>query len=930
MSFASAQRAPLQIRAAIWDVGYPMHFYLSPFDPTIKVDPNGYSPKLPAELLYESSEILVTEYGDRDRDTTFVNGNGLYVREDITTIIWDFGDGSVSKNTGERIGASHVYKKPGNYTVKVKLLDSNKQVIENASLDISVKPGVLRVTYAALPITPEEPSRLSFVAATFQRELAKDEKITYQWDFGDGNTREGENLDQVNHTYATSGKYKTKLTVTNNYKAEGSSRKTISVVAANTAEVTQTDDVLEPPDVILNEVNLQVSGSINGELNAVSIPISRSVFLASGSNDNCRLWINFYDPAQLTHGSILLNLGVLPGETSNYEFTGKQRLDMYFYPNAKQYREKKSTFDPGHSAGNLGGAMHGYGREAGFRMNSGAIKFTLKNRHYLVGTINAGLKGNLSPKKKDDKDLLIGVTGDFTLNLGSRGPVMDAIETGLGCIEQDFYETKRYPQARQKHVQQERPIIRINFSDKIQPASISKESFQVGYPDADGKFVKAAGKFINDKSKIQFVPDQALRRGVRYTIKLKIGEDGVRSASGSFIKDKDGSGWQESEFWTQLPFSNDADSPSNLSCDVYQSVKNVPLISGKPALMKIYADWPKYNDVHASAQYQEFDAQVKLSDSTTKILGDQVHKFTRPDLRKGWSKARLRKDEAAQYPFVPQGNSANVVGHLSVNTYSDNSARTEYFFNCSTPLWDLAPALSVDVFVLNLGDFGYDDVQDESKEIPQQQTAALINRFTREAKKFAEQVFPIKTLTFSKPVFEDRPKPSFFEWSSSCNDNCFNQLIADLEIDSAADFILITVSPEVLNGGSTNKRLATGQGVIVMSIRDSDIYFDKYVFGLVHEFGHAFDLNHTPVVNYNGREKLLLHRGLRATQKYEGIDGMRISPDGTNWWHKSSALGNDESEHVAPLMYPGLLHTKDTFIPRHQYRSIQVFLESLE
>lgn len=242
---------PLEIKTAgQHKAGHAANFFLTQFESDNIADQSGYSPKIPDEFI--------------------VGDEGVYNRDQSTTVIWDFGDGSKTRNTGERVSAAYVYKSPGDYTVQVKLLNSNNIQFAQASLPITIEAGTVRSTFSALPINLDEPTRLKFVGSTFQRVPGDDEVFTYKWDFGDGDSQEGEGLDVVNHTYAVTGEYKTRLTITSSYGGNDNTSKTIKVEAANSNTVKKSDNVLEAPDVINDEVNLRLGGDVNGEIKAIS------------------------------------------------------------------------------------------------------------------------------------------------------------------------------------------------------------------------------------------------------------------------------------------------------------------------------------------------------------------------------------------------------------------------------------------------------------------------------------------------------------------------------------------------------------------------------------------------------------------------------------------------------------------------------------
>lgn len=633
-------------------------------------------------------------------------------------------------------------------------------------------------------------------------------------------------------------------------------------------------------------------------------------------------------------GSLQVNLGKLPKLSKeqviyNFDYSGKQRFDLGFFASGQreQYVFGKRQLMAG-PVSELGYTVHDFHNKAGFRMKSGEVKLSYKKGVYMVGEFNANLEAKMSipkaPIGTPPRTLRIAAKGDFALDLGSRGSIMDTISKGWECQEYSFKEVKRHPENGVRHFKADRPIIKINFSEDLLQESINNESFKVGYPNAEGEFVTVLGRFINDKSKIQFVPNKGLRKGVRYTIKLKVGEQGVRSISGEFIDDDSGTGWHESEFWTSLPFANQNDESSGLSCDVYQTVKNAPLILGKPALMKVYADWPRLDDVHTSAQYREFNAKILNNSNDPSPV---KHRFTRPDLMESWGKSVLREKEAAQYPFTP----SNKFPHLSINVRADKNApedsHTSYSFKCPIRTWDRAPMLTADVSVIDPDDGNYahqfNGADDESYEpLGRSALDALVGQYLQDVSERIEQLFPISQLKLSAPKYVELPKSGFKGTKEGLS------LVTNA--NSKAD-IQIVVAPHEITGGGGGMRaeLSEGQGLLFGSLSDSSLYYSRYVYIMVHEFGHIFNIWHVPHVEDGDSYNEFYKTRKGNIQKYEGLDGMKISKDGSLWWHKSSRLGNEESKHLAPLMYPYTLDATDVTILRHHYRQVQSLLEDL-
>lgn len=912
----SVRAAPLEIYVqSRTNAGWPIHMYLEQFDFKRTSDTQGYSPALPPEHLTGSK--------------------GVYVREQIANVVWDFGDGSGPISRQDRAAASHVYRKTGDYTIKVTLLDEEGLPFKRATKKITVKSVEPLITYSAVAANADKPSELTFSASTFGRDLAVyDEPLKFQWDFGDGKSRQGEDLFQVAHNYQNTGTYQTSLTVTTQLGDTETRKKKIKVVAKNdrnnaTTNVEQNTDRLTPPDVIANKVNLQVKGDVNGNIEATAIRISGSTFLAPVKGGVCRLWMNFWSDSQLFWGSLMVDLGKLPKlkdghEVHNFSASGKQRLGMYFYSSGqqKQYLFRKrgtGAFGPS----DPGKSMHGYDLNSGFGMRSGNIKLSYKKGAYLIGNFNSNLQAKLRPD--DEQYLTINAKGDFALDLGSRGSIMDSIAKGWECLEHGFEETERIPENGVQH-EGTRPIISIKFSEDLQLDSINNDSFKVGYPNAQGEFVPVSGRFVNDRSKIQFVPHEPLRKGVRYTVKLKVGEQGVRSASGDFIPDEGGTGWQDSEFWTRLPFSAQAGTSGGLSCDIYQTVKNAPLILGKPALMKIYADWPVMDDVHKSAQYRNFEAtKISYDGAEAKPI---AHQFTRPDLMRHWGVSALREKEAAQSPFTLDVLYSHLLVSLEVETNSSKNPKNNYLFYCPVRPWDKAPELTADVYVVSPEDGNYGD-KSETKEqsfepIPQGQLDALLDRYLKDVRTFSKQLFPIKDIQFSIKKFVELPSSGFDRTKPA-----LEKLIGE---QSNADIVVVVV-PHEINGGGGNMqaRLIDGQGWVSSGLSDASTNYSRYVFGLTHEIGHVFiGSGHLPTVEDAATQEAYLAKVGKVDYKFDAIDGIKLSEDGTLWWHKSSRLGNEESSNLVPLMLTGTMNVEDTFIGRYDYRKIQVLFDILE
>jgi PKD repeat protein len=142
----------------------------------------------------------------------------------VTTYAWSFGDGSAP---GDGPTPSHVYARPGAYTVTLTVTDSAgvigslaKQVI------VATGPGAALTSATAVDGRPA-----SFTAAASLDAAAQ--ISTYTWDFGDGSAPvTGE---AVSHTYGLAGTFPVTLTITDVLGLTSKVTRLVTVYASPTA-----------------------------------------------------------------------------------------------------------------------------------------------------------------------------------------------------------------------------------------------------------------------------------------------------------------------------------------------------------------------------------------------------------------------------------------------------------------------------------------------------------------------------------------------------------------------------------------------------------------------------------------------------------------------------------------------------------------------
>ena len=125
----------------------------------------------------------------------------------IASYHWDFGD--CSPVSSEQ-NPTHVFKSAGTYTVVLIGTDSNGQsdsAVETITVTATDHPPTATFAWASLDAA--NPNKVSFDARDSNDMDGQIQK--YEWDFGDGSTGTG---DIPSHTYARSGTYTVKVTVT--------------------------------------------------------------------------------------------------------------------------------------------------------------------------------------------------------------------------------------------------------------------------------------------------------------------------------------------------------------------------------------------------------------------------------------------------------------------------------------------------------------------------------------------------------------------------------------------------------------------------------------------------------------------------------------------------------------------------------------------
>jgi len=181
---------------------------------TDPLSPSGY---IPLTITFDGSQSC-----DKRNENSECDPNG------IKSFLWNFGDGTTSTS----VVVSHAYDTPGSYLVTLTVTD----YFDNQDIaTVTVAAGDSAGPTAAIEIKQDPPYIIDQNITFDGTDSAVSEDcgcgttiVSYEWDFGDGETDSGS---IVNHTYVTVGTYTVTLTVTD---SNGKSAVTVTSVTVIT------------------------------------------------------------------------------------------------------------------------------------------------------------------------------------------------------------------------------------------------------------------------------------------------------------------------------------------------------------------------------------------------------------------------------------------------------------------------------------------------------------------------------------------------------------------------------------------------------------------------------------------------------------------------------------------------------------------------
>lgn len=196
--------------------------------------------------LAPTSPPIIVPIGNSQTSLTRTFRVDLRRHPQTRQITWDFGDGGVAAGLTVSAGQTmtHVFARAGTFDVTVHLFSEADPVTKSPPQLIGT--GVLPVDVLGPNSSPIADFTVQNVLDSTGQPVAGARRLnavssrdpdgsifSYAWDFGDGTTGEGVSTD---HTFANSGRFVTRLTVTDNRGATGTITRTILVNFAPTAQ----------------------------------------------------------------------------------------------------------------------------------------------------------------------------------------------------------------------------------------------------------------------------------------------------------------------------------------------------------------------------------------------------------------------------------------------------------------------------------------------------------------------------------------------------------------------------------------------------------------------------------------------------------------------------------------------------------------------
>ncbi len=534
----------------------------------------------------------------------------------------------------------------------------------------------------------------------------------------------------------------------------------------------------------------------------------------------------------------------------------------------------------------------------------------------------------------------------------------------------------------EQNVPWENPGIRLTFDRPLDPASVTSQAvaLETGLANGQGGAVMAPVHVrvrLAGAESVVVAPQDPLRDGVRYRVTVRAGPNGIQGAEGEQMAVDRVWG-----FDTMVDLNDNEGMEAGLAdhlvqaegieSDTIQVVTDTPLVRGKPTVIRAYPKWRADPQIAPGWQVMSFPAHLRVRPGApvdAALLAPEKRDVTvrRPD-DFAPEERRMAENSVNFFGWTPEFEEVSTV-RTEVEPVRDCDGPTRVFSGYENIRWDpLDRDLDIGYVFARVGpwyDFVPRDVLNEAAL-----TAARSERYM-------EQLFPVQSVEMSEapapppdPDLNERLVASIekiyqFEMlAETFSDDtmetlkAFNDFLAAppavaeklRKRDAVRSELMNAVQDHLIRNNSydrfdlvvifmpfewikllgvteiplideaDNPTNEAAQPYIGMSLTKALTGVQRIANNgaIAHEVGHAFGLDHKPGVPTEGDKAAVAD--MHEDTRWEGIEGMRIAPDGRSGQNKSYEDGNAETEEeLLPLMFPRAQPKENQFISKDHY-----------
>lgn len=499
----------------------------------------------PAQIAPQVGELEGAVEGEEGEALAF--GVFVYGVDPPPTFTWDFGDGTDAVSATGLAGVSHEFLRgEETYTVRVSIQGGG--VAETRSIEVLVRNAAPRIDFAEVQPDPrlEEPVR--FTARAFD---PGDDDLTWTWDFGDGSEPQtGRDLSEVSHRYAESGRYTATLTVSDGDRS--TTREVLVTVGLDL--VGEMVGAMEGPIEGESGATATFAGTV-----AANIPVPR---ISVGRTDEfCMVWMGFWDDARQVHVSFLwtpeFDRVFTPGDYPVFDLPGGEEIgangvhaQFSYLGLPDSYAEAKAKAASGitETATNpmaaLGIALEGFADLFRQAQSPQGDNWMLHGRGGSLSILEVSEDKVVARFQTDFQGVSLRGADDIALSAEGRfvfRPISD--DTGMalrGCGgERPFTIERHTPGPNERLVNFLEPDVEVRFTRAFRPATVTDQTFQIGYLDEGGEFRTIAGELaVDDEARtIRFTPEEPLETMIYYRVRIRGGPQGILAQGGEELPD---------------------------------------------------------------------------------------------------------------------------------------------------------------------------------------------------------------------------------------------------------------------------------------------------------------------------------------------------------------------------------------------------------